>query len=225
MGFAKYYSQHTFGISNLLHIEFLKKQNAVVLHRSANQRRSREPDLVGQDHNGHWHLFEAKGVSGSEKQLRTKITDAKDQLSHVQTIHGATPDTRTACATYLGLDRVFSQIEDPEGDTEYSIQLPEDKYFIAYYKPFSSVETQGATELGIKLQERQIDGINVVGYELERGSTKILFGLEAELQSLLTKAKNFDSISATRQKLYSLSRRKDERYSVGPDGFFVQNLR
>jgi hypothetical protein len=89
MAFAKLYAERIFEISNLVHVEFLKKRGAIELHKPEGKNRSKEPDLVGIDLAGQWHVFEAKGVSGTESQLAGKIGEAKEQLAQVvwRTIH------------------------------------------------------------------------------------------------------------------------------------------
>jgi len=218
MAFAKFYAETIFGIPNLIHIEFLKKQNAVVLNAGPNQHRGREPDLVGSDAHGMWHLFEAKGSSGSESALTRKIADAKNQLNQVATIHHAQPATRSACATSIGLNRILSRIEDPDGESEKVIEILREKYFAAYYKPFLQSENYG-----LRLRDYRVDGVDFVGFKLEKRSTKLLIGLESEIRAQI-QSRNFLFSPSLRQKLGDLSRRASERYSVGLDGYVVQKL-
>lgn len=220
MAFSKLYAEKVFEIPSLVHVEFLKKRDAVVLQRAQGGARGREPDLIGADLHGNWHVFEAKGVSGSESQLPGKIVEAKDQLNQVLSIHAAQPETRSACATFLGTDRIVSYIVDPPSKVERKIELSREKYLEAYYSP---VLFSDDTSLSSGRQTRQIDGISVETVLLEKGSQKILIGLETELFEQALDG-TYDYSDSLRGKLRQYAQRDDETYSIGSDGYFFQHL-
>lgn len=220
MAFSKLYAEKVFDIPSLVHVEFLKKRNAVVLQRVQGKARGKEPDLVGADLHGNWHVFEAKGVSRAESQLPGKIVEAKDQLNQVLSIHAAQPETRSACATFLGTDRILSYIVDPPSKVERKIEISREKYLEAYYSP---VLLSGNTLISSERQTRQIDGISVETVLLEKGSQRILIGLETELFEQ-TLDRIYDYSDSLRGKLRQYAQRDDETYSIGLDGYFLQRL-
>lgn len=220
MAFSKLYAEQIFDIPSLVHVEFLKKRDAVVLQRAQGNARGKEPDLVGADLHGNWHVFEAKGVSGAESQLPRKIVEAKDQLNQVLSIHAAQPETRSACATFLGTDRILSYIFDPPSKVERNIELSREKYLEAYYSP---VLFSDDTTLSSGRQTRQIDGISVETVLLEKGNQRILIGLETELFEQ-TLDRTYDYPDSLRGKLRQYAQRDDETYSIGLDGYFFQHL-
>lgn len=219
MAFAKLYAERIFEIPNLVHVEFLKKRGAIELHKPEGKKRSKEPDLVGIDLAGQWHVFEAKGVSGTESQLAGKIGEAKEQLAQVVSIHGDLPETRSACATFIGSHRVVSIIADPPSDLETRIEISREKYFEAYYSPFLVTEQ---SNVGFR-QSQRIDGISVETIILERGPQRLAFGLETQVfERALDRIYDYPDSLRGRSRLYS--QREDESYSIGPDGYFFQNL-
>ena len=138
MAFAKLYSEKLLGIPNLVHTEFLKRQNAITFARQAANVRPKEPDLVGQTSDGNWHLFEAKGVSSSTSQLNRKIAEAKNQVRQVAAIHGVAPLTGSACATFIGRDRILTHLVDPPSDEGKKLKLIEKSLSILITHPFCS---------------------------------------------------------------------------------------
>lgn len=219
MAFAKLYSERIFEIANLVHVEFLKKRDAIELLKPQGGKRGKEPDLVGVDLAGHWHVFEAKGVSGAESQLAGKIGEAKKQMMQVLSIHGALPETRSACATFIGSHRVMSVIADPPSDVETNIEISREKYLAAYYSPFLDVQR---SNVGLR-QSRRIDGIAVETVILEKGAKRLAFGLETEVFERAVDG-IYDYPESLRGRLRPYSQRDDESYSMGPDGYFLQDL-
>jgi len=219
MAFAKLYAERVFGIPNLVHLEFLKKRNAIELLKSKEGKRSKEPDLVGIDAGGRWHVFEAKGVSGAESQLAGKIGEAKEQLMQVLSIHGELPETRSACATFIGIDHVVSLVVDPPADIQTRIEISREKYLEAYYSLFLVAEQSNA---GFR-QSQRIDGISVEIIILERGPQRLAFGLETEVFERALD-RNYGYSDSLRDRLRPNSQREDESYSIGTDGYVFQNL-
>ena len=218
MAFAKFYSEKLLNIPNLVHIEFLKRRNAVTFVQQAGNRRPREPDLVGQTADGNWHVFEAKGVSTAEKQLTQKITEAKNQVQQVATIHGVQPSTGSACATYIGEDRIFTCLADPPSDEGKRIGIIREKYLDSYYAPFLLAEKT----LDRPLRKESIDGLEVDFYDLLNASRKLSIGLDREISELIRDKKyDFPESITKRLSEYSSLDRGQDRYSVGLDGFVV----
>lgn len=218
MAFAKLYSEKLLDIPNLVHIEFLKKQSAVTFVNQAGNARPKEPDLVGQTADGSWHLFEAKGVSTSISHLNGKISEAKNQIQQVSAIHGVAPSTGSACATYIGRDRILTYLEDPPSDEGKNVVINGEKFIDSYYSPFLLVD---------KIMDRprrteRIDGLEVEFYDLHKASIKLSIGLEREVLELIRSKKYEPSENLSKMlKEYSSIDRGKDKYSVGLDGFFV----
>lgn len=218
MTFAKLYSQKLLGIPNLIHIEFLKKTGAVVFVAQAGKERPKEPDLVGQTPDGNWHVVEAKGVSSSESQLPAKIAEAKLQIQQIATIHGVPPTTGNACATYIGADRIFTRLEDPESGDGKELKFDRQKFYEAYYSPFLLAQNSP----NLSRRRERVDGLDVEFFDLIKANRKISIGLDRELAELV-EAKHYDFSQSLRQRLqqYSSADANRDRYSFGLDGFVV----
>jgi hypothetical protein len=216
MAFAKLYSQRLLSIPNLIHVESLKKLNAITFVAQTGKIRHREPDLVGQTADGKWHIFEAKGVSGASTQLRRKIVDAKIQVAQVASVQSASPVTRSACATYIGPDRILTHLEDPPSGTEKSINIDTRKFVQAYYSPFLVGESIGAQQR----RTERVDGMQIEMQDIEGLGFRITIGVEVEI---------LDSIRRGEARIQPMGLRRFDSdreqwsvvYSVGPDGFFV----
>ncbi len=255
MAFAKLYSEKKLGIPNLVHLEFLKKSNAVkLLNHTNSKKRPKEPDLVGQTPDGNWHIFEAKGVSTSESQIKSKIIEAKEQINQVSTIYGASSLTGSACATYIGKDRIFTHLEDPSTNELDIIAIDYNKFITSYYSIFFLMNES----LNQSKKIKTIDGIDVEFYDLEydvqilttkekyknnhiinqfsmkpklkdyqktrteNKKVKLSIGLNREISEYV-RTKKFDKINdiTLDLKKHSLSKYKQDNYSIGLDGFIV----
>lgn len=219
MAFAKLYSEKLLNIPNLVHLEFLKKQNAVTFVSQQSKSRTREPDLVGQTSDGKWHIFEAKGVSSSASQLSGKIIEAKKQIREVAAVHGSPPTTGSACATYIGRDRILTYLSDPPSEGNKQIEFPREKFLKSYYAPFLlAKETLDAPS-----RKEKINGFEVVFYDFKNASRKLSIGLDSEVADLI-QSNNFNLSLVNlerRLKDYSTKVQGDGRYSIGLDGFVV----
>ncbi|MCY1296100.1 hypothetical protein D9M70_454700 [compost metagenome] len=218
MAFAKLYSERLLDIPNLVHIEFLKKKNAVKFVQQAGTQRSKEPDLVGQTADGNWHLFEAKGVSSSASQLNVKISEAKHQVQQVATIHGVAPSTGSACATYIGPDRILTYLEDPPSDDGKRVEINREKFIESYYAPFLVTEKL----LDRPLRKERIDGLDIDFYDIPHANIKLRIGLDREIAELI-RSKHYDLPNSITMRLkgYSSTDRRGNNYSIGLDGFVV----
>lgn len=217
MAFAKLYAERLLDIPNLVHVEFLKKTGAITFAPQPRGRRHQEPDLVGQSVDGAWHVLEAKGVSTSEAQLSGKLAEAKVQIQQVSTIHGAPPATGSACATYIGSDRIFTRIEDPPSVDGRRIVLDREKFYETYYAPFLLAKNLP----GSRGRKIGIDGLEVDLFEIEAKGGKLRIGLESEVADRVrSKDYRVSLDSSSRLALYS-SQDFSGRYSIGLDGFVV----
>lgn len=218
MAFAKLYSEKLLEIPNLIHIEFLKKQGAITFIKQQDDKRPKEPDLVGQTSDGCWHVFEAKGVSTSISQLSGKIIEAKNQVKQVATIHGVMPSTGTACATYIGPDRILSYLEDPPGLDGKQLDINRRKFIESYYSPF----LVGDNLSELTLRKESMDGFEVDFFDLKKGSRKLSIGLEREVSEQIRGGDyNIPSDILSRLKEYSAVSDINSKYSIGLDGFVV----
>ena len=219
MTFAKLYSERVLGIPNLVHLEFLKKQNAVTLSGSGNGKRPKEADLVGQTADGEWHIFEAKGISTSESKLEAKVAEAKAQIRQVVAINGVPPATGSACATYIGPDRVVTLLEDPPGDGSRKVDVDTRKFVEAYYAPF----LLAASLQNGNFRKETIDGLDVEFCDLFLGNKKLSIGLDEEVAEWVRAGKSQPPIEiVNRLRKYSSSDWDADRFSVGLDGFVIK---
>lgn len=217
MALAKFYSQELLDIPHLIHVETLKKQGAVTFAAQKGTKRPREPDLVGQTSDGDWHIFEAKGVSGSASQLPGKIADAKIQVNQVSAIQGTSPSTRNACATYIGANRILTSLEDPPSDAEKSIELDTGKFLKAYYAPYLMADQLE----GVIRRPLRVEGLDFATVELTSGNGRLVIGLEKMvLDSVLSGSPDFPG--QIRMKPRSGESPTDAQYSIGSDGVLLQ---
>nr|WP_315482793.1 hypothetical protein [uncultured Undibacterium sp.] len=217
MALAKFYSQELLDIPHLIHVETLKKQNAVTFIAQTGTVRPREPDLVGQTSEGDWHIFEAKGVSGSTGQLPGKIADAKIQVNQVSAIQNSSPSTRNACASYIGADRILTLLEDPPSDAEKSIAVETGKFLKAYYAPyFLADQIEGVIRRSLRMEGRSFEAI-----ELRSGNQKLTIGLDTEVLSAISSSTS-DFPGQVRIKLRTEDLPERAQYSIGPDGVLLQ---
>lgn len=217
MAFAKIYAEELFEITNLIHVESLKKHGAITFHNTGGKRK--EPDLVGFTSDGSWHVFEAKGVSTN--QLNTKIRAAKEQAREVDTIHGIQPATLSACATYLGPHKILSRIEDPESERKKKIEIKTNEFFESYYNSFFALKEL----LGTEPQKEKFENVDYYQHKITTNALRISIGLEEEVFELIQE-KKFEPIKDFLSKKMSFKKEglfeDKENYSLGTDGFLVR---
>ncbi len=217
MAVAKLYSERLLNIPNLIHIETLKKQQAVTFN--AVGKKSKEPDLVGQTPDLRWHIFEAKGMSNN--QLAKKIQEGKDQAREVATIHNVAPSTLSVCATHFGLDRITSKIDDPAQDGDKIIEIDVNKYFNTYYLPFLSLEETVQTSF----KNQKIENIDYNYINIQTPKLNITIGLLSEVYELLKQGDwndlNQYYINNIERNTF-LNQEISENNSVGLDGFLFR---
>ena len=216
MAFAKFYSQRLLGIPNLIHVENLKKQNAIGFIKKTGTSRTREPDLVGQTPDGQWHIFEAKGVSGSPTQLPGKINDAKIQVAQVAAIQSSSPATRSACATYIGSDRILTYVCDPPSDAEKSIEIDPRKFVQAYYAPYLLADRLGQP----RRRSLRVNGLVFEVIDLENAGRTLTIGVDASTLDAIRRS-DVKALFSDRDRPLPPEDSPDTPFSIGPDGFYV----
>lgn len=217
MAFAKYYAEKLLEIPNLTHLETLKKIGAVTFVKQTGK--SKEPDLVGMTSNGDWHVFEAKGMSSNK--LASEVIKAKNQARQISTIHGQNPVSLSACATFLGNDRITSLIEDPESDGEKKIEVKKELFYEGYYNSFFAFREL----LNRKSKKDKFENVDYQAFNIKTKDLELTIGLESEVYELLQE-KNYNLID----EFYSSKRNNDEtnnglnseEISIGLDGFVVK---
>lgn len=215
MALAKFHSERLLDIRNLLHLEFLRQQNAVVFVQQAGGKRPQEPDLLGQSADGSWHLFEAKG-SSYENKLSKKLIEGKIQAQQVFTVHGQLPATRTISATYLGADRIYTRIEDPSDRGASVIDFEDANFNRAYYAPFLISQQPGYP--GAK--EIVIDGVPVMMFGLDSEVGMLHIGVLSHIYPFLLTS-DFGALPGALADSADLSGRGGDQYSFGRDGFVI----
>lgn len=217
MAVAKFYASELFNIPNLIHVETLKDQGSIDIDTTNDLK---EPDLVGMTDDGSWHVFEAKGMS--RNQLTTKVREAKEQAQKVNTIHGTTPVTLNACATYFKNDKIISKIEDPKSKKEKDIKIKKDKFLESYYNPFFSFENK-------EIKRHKIKGLDYNFVDIHTDKLKLSIGLENEIYELIQQ-KDFNYIEDYYRRIKNVKKEfydneTDDTYknfSLGKDGFIVK---
>ncbi|MBB5503256.1 hypothetical protein [Paraburkholderia sp. MM5384-R2] len=217
MAFSKFYSEKVLSIPNLVHVEFLKKQGAIVFVPQPNQTVPKEPDLIGERKDGTWHLFEAKGITDQSK-LGTKINAAKNQLAQVATIDGAVPETRNACATYIGRDRILTQLDDPDEGGDRPIKIRSELFDRAYYAPF----LLSVRDLNLQTKREMVDGLDVTFLDLESGIRKLRLGIDSTILDELRDSNRKRISKSSMDRLRAFIDRPTDSYSIGLDGVVVR---
>lgn len=215
MAVAKLYAERLLNISNLIHVESLKKTNAITFINQVG--RTKEPDLVGQTNDGLWHVFEAKGTSSS--YLNKPINEAKHQARQIDRIHGQPPTTISACATSFGFERIFSRIEDPISQGKKEIEINTDKFYENYYLPLFALDESTSSKLNIfKVDNLEFNGLNIYTDKLN-----LTVGIDAELYQYL-REKNLKKVQEynLNEKKFSQDFLYENQISIGSDGFIVK---
>ncbi|WGQ14522.1 hypothetical protein [Sphingobacterium faecium] len=215
MAVAKLYAEKLLNIPNLIHVESLKKVNAITFVNQVDK--SKEPDLVGQTSNGEWHVFEAKGTSS--KYLTTKISEAKEQARQIQTIHGANPSTISACATSFGADKIFTKIVDPPNEKGKEIEIDISKFFDNYYSPFFAMREASNSSF----KTNKFENIEFNSIDIHTNTLNLTIGIETEVYELIQE-KNFSLLKDYYSKKGNVNENftQENQISIGLDGFIVK---
>lgn len=210
MAFAKFHAERLLGIHNLIHLEFLKRLNAVTFIQQPTTNRPQEPDLVGQSADGSWHIFEAKGTS-YQNNVAAQVAGGKIQAAQIATIHGQVPTTRTVSGTYIGRDRIETYLQDPSDSGSSAIAFEQNDYNKAYYAPFF---------IGLPdVREVLIDGVLVRMFNIRGSTGTASIGLTVPVFEALQNQDTTDLPSALPDP--SVFERGSDQYSFGLDGFVV----
>ncbi|WP_156482837.1 hypothetical protein [Acetobacter cerevisiae] len=215
MVFAKLHAEKLLGIRNLVHLEFLKQQGALTFVPQTTTKRPKEPDLVGQDGNGTWHIFEAKGTT-YENMISRKVLEAKEQAKQIASIQGQLPGTRSVAATYIGDDRIFTCIEDPSDSGSTVVEFDKIDFIKSYYAPFLICQQNGYPNA----QDRTIDGIPVKMFDIGNKMGCVSIGIVSEVAECIFNSR-FNELSDELSNIGDLSERGGDQYSFGLDGFVV----
>jgi len=231
--FAKFYSERVFHIANLHNVDPLIKQGIVILNPNSKKR----ADLIGQDGNGDWYVFEAKGrsryVQVSDKQK------AKRQAENIMLINNLPPRLKIACISRLNYTEISSYLIDPHGKKKITLSFSEDEFYKSYYELFYQFSKQlkfteyplfSAYELSLNKLMHKVPGMPSSLVSSILRSKKISIGWMERLAVLLRKKKykkiinfykeNCEIILRIQQKLSSES--NECIYSFGIDGFFIK---
>jgi hypothetical protein len=217
MAVAKVYAEKLLNIPNLLHVESLKKVNAITF--VAQDGRNREPDLVGKTENGDWHVFEAKGTS--QNYLGGALRNAKIQAQQVERIHGIAPTTLTACATSFSQDRIVTRLEDPPSQGKKEIEIDESKFYDNYYAPFFALRESTNSSFTTK----KIDNLEFSSVDLKTENLNLTIGIDREVYELIQE-KNYSRVNEyySRTKNIEFDTQYDNQISIGMDGFIVKYM-
>lgn len=223
MAVAKIYSEKLLKIPHLIHVESLKKNNAIVLKpgpispKTGKPKRPKEPDLLGITSNGDWHVFESKGTSSTS--LDSKIEEAKTQAEQILSINSKTPSTLTACATSFTKKRIFTKLNDPQsdGNKEYEINL--ENFYVTYYQSFFALYEFSGGALVLKT----IENTEYNCFILKLPQLYLEIGLDFKIYKFLA-SDNYIGLSkhfAEKNHVVYDSVRND-RPSAGLDGILVK---
>ena len=205
------------GIPWLLHLDVYANQlQPYIAGRS-------RPDLVGMDASGRWHVFEAKGRSGSING--TLVQRAKTQTEQLKTICGSAPNLRVASIAHFSGQYLSVRLVDPRVSKPDAVDcdLPggETAFLTNYYRPF--VDLLDRRNVDLRGSEIQVDSRGITVMEL----TDV--GVTVGLDRLVHKLFNQDNMSrGLRESLSRLGDRSDDIDSrmytssfMGPDGIFI----
>ncbi len=136
MTFCKLFSEKILKTPWLMHLSCCRQ-----IPIEAKLGRSR-PDLIGQNQNGEWYVFESKGRSS--KPSSTDIQKAKQQANRVISIGGQKASLNIATFTYFKKDHLEFFWCDPEAEPDNPITLaPPESEWQYYFAPAFSLSAGG----------------------------------------------------------------------------------
>lgn len=129
MGLTKFAAEAKLGVGWLIHAERLLNAGGLTLQTGTLER----GDLVGRDHTGTWHVFEAKGRSNPPSSKL--LTKAKNQATRIQSINGQPPATKSASIVHLHRAPIRVELIDPDDEATKvaTMTIGEHEFFSAYY--------------------------------------------------------------------------------------------
>ena len=184
LSFAKLAAEKLLGIPWLVHLDCFSDL-------SIDLRNNRRPDLIGEDYQGRWGVFEAKGRTNNIK--KTLIQKAKKQTQMVRKINGSDPWVRVASISYFFHHKLKLHLEDPDeihsDAIDFEIPGGEDQFLKYYYQPFISL-IENSQSFQEEVEGRTINVVELVEVDL-------VVGLDAQVQEILT------SVDSIRPRLSS----------------------
>ena len=95
---------------------------------------NRRADFIGRTPSRQHYAFEAKGRSGDPS---VKSLDSwKEQVESVRRVNGKKPEARIVSATFVRQDRVIRSLwQDPPSNEGEDLEISEEQFFHAYYRP------------------------------------------------------------------------------------------
>lgn len=130
MALSKLVAERTLGVQWLRHVQPLIKQNIVQRYYFTDV----QPDLIGQDASGNWHVIEAKGRT-SKQMDSTALQQALYQTAQIEFINNTTPITRCASVATLGKVPFEVQFQDTPQVGQVEFNLVVSNYLKEYYSP------------------------------------------------------------------------------------------
>ena len=220
--FTKLMATTRFSILWLMHLDTYKNQMSILTGR-------RRPDLVGQDGQGKWIVFEAKGrTNGKEPGLATK---AKDQTRGLRTIANCRPYLRIASIVHFPSSppTLHVYMEDPDDIEEDAIDLSisENQFYQDYYRPIINIieaERSIVSEMPTlrRIRTVDVDGIERRIHTVELLGTDVEIGLENQVYKVLRSRNIRSQISEIMppilEPLAGLDTEDFQPRYTGPDG-------
>ncbi|WP_067729146.1 hypothetical protein [Oceanobacillus damuensis] len=133
MAFTKLIANEVFKVKNLMHVDvytqglYNRRPIEVILHKGKSR-----PDLIGQDANDRWYVFEAKGRTKYEKST---LNSAKSQSENVDKINRMNPYLKAGVITYFRNESIEMRVSDPDKVKKEAACLIVDKnvFILEYY--------------------------------------------------------------------------------------------
>lgn len=212
------FSQRVLDIPHLINLEKLDHQIVSVLPTT----RTKEPDFVGQDRQGGWHVLEAKGVAkrsaGDEKYaVKSSLKKGKAQVQVIQSINGHKPLTRSVCASLLLSGGIELAVEDPEFNPDTRIEFSEYHSRLMYYKPFLPLSRD--TDFAF-LPSTIVEGVEFIFPNYIEPALGFRVGIAQDVLTRLSS--NFEPGLPSLSPAFN--GRESDRYSIGIDGIIVEEL-
>jgi len=131
--FCAFTADAEFNVPWLMNIEELNRYSPQpVIERSDNDSRKRT-DFIGQDQQGGWYVFEAKGRK--KKPSATDLTKWKDQAKTIKTVNNIEPKHHIVAVTYLNSKSGWEHIsyDPPVDERALAVEFDNRIFFAAYY--------------------------------------------------------------------------------------------
>jgi hypothetical protein len=148
MIFAKIVAGRLLDIPWLAHVDKLRSRGELQTSDVSDER----GDMVGLCSKRRWHVVEAKGRSNPF--AASLVTDAKHQAASVTNISGETPATNSACITSLWSNPIRVLLDDPPADGETGWDIPQEIFWLHYYKNISAYVAQFEEPVESKMKDR-----------------------------------------------------------------------